>query len=142
MKSRSAMAVGTLAIVLAAMPAAADDLSKADRFLCAGEEVTACTIDGECQSGSPAQFNVPHFIVVDLEDEKLSTTEASGENRHTPILHVTREDGLIVLQGLEMERAFSFNIDEATGEMTAAVAHPGLFVGAFGVCTPLPVAQD
>ena len=74
--------------------------------------------------------------------ETLSTTEASGENRRTPIRHLTREGGMIVLQGFEMERAFSFNIDEATGVMTAAVARPGLFVGAFGACTPLPVDHD
>ena len=41
-----------------------------------------------------------------------------------------------------MERAFSFNIDEVTGAMSVAVARPGLFVGAFGGCTPLPVGAD
>ena len=142
MKSRTHVALGALAILLGAMPAAADDLTGAQLILCAGEEVTACTVDGECENGSPSKFNVPQFIVVDLENETLSTTEASGENRRTPIRHLTREDGMIVLQGFEMERAFSFNIDEATGMMTAAVARPGLFVGAFGACTPLPVDHD
>jgi hypothetical protein len=142
MKTRTAVAVGALAILLGAIPAAADDLTGAQLILCAAEEVTACTADGECESGSPSKFNVPQFIVVDLEDETLSTTEASGENRRTPIRQLTREDGMIVLQGFEMERAFSFNIDEATGMMTAAVARPGLFVGAFGACTPLPVDHD
>ena len=99
-------------------------------------------MNGECESGPPSQFNIPDFIVVDLEARLLKTTDASQENRQTPILHLTREDGLIVLQGLEMERAFSFNIDEASGTLTAATARPGLFVGAFGACTPLPVDHD
>ena len=142
MKISFGVAAGAVALILTAMPAAADDLTGADRFLCTAGEVTLCTMDGECENGPPSQFNIPDFIVVDLEARLLKTTDASQENRQTPILHFTREDGLIVLQGLEMERAFSFNIDEASGTLTAATARPGLFVGAFGACTPLPVDHD
>jgi hypothetical protein len=99
-------------------------------------------MDGECTSGPPWEINVPDFIEVDLEARLLKTTEASGENRQTPIPRIIREGGMIVLQGFEMGRAFSFNIDEASGTMTAAAARNGLFVGAFGVCTPLPVNGD
>jgi hypothetical protein len=99
-------------------------------------------MDGECTSGPPWEFNVPDFIEVDLEAGLLKTTEASGENRQTPIPRIIREDGMIVLQGFEVGRAFSFNIDESSGTMTAAAARNGLFVGAFGVCTPLPVNGD
>ena len=121
---------------------AADDLTGADRFLCAPGEVTVCAMNGECTSGPPWEFNVPDFIEVDLEAGLLKTTEASDENRQTPILKIIREDGLIVLQGLEMGRAYSFNIEEASGTMTAVAARNGLFVGSFGVCTPLPVNSD
>ena len=99
-------------------------------------------MEGECARGPPWEYTVPDFIEVDLEAGLLKTTEASQENRQTPILNTTREDGSIVLQGFEMGRAFSFNIDEASGEMTAVAARDGLFVGAFGVCTPLPVNSD
>lgn len=129
-------------LMFAVVPAAADDLTGADRFLCAPSEVTVCAMDGECTSGPPWEFNVPDFIEVDLEAGLLKTTEASGENRQTPIPRIMREDGMIVLQGIEMGRAFSFNIDQASGTMTAAAARNGLFVGAFGVCTPLPVNGD
>ena len=136
------MVAGVVALMFAAAPAAADDLTGVDRFLCAPGEVTVCAMDGECASGPPWEFNVPDFIEVDLEDGMLRTTEASEENRQTPIPRIIREDGMIVLQGFEMGRAFSFNIDEASGEMTAVAARDGLFVGAFGVCTPLPVNSD
>ena len=142
MKTVSGRIVGALLAIFAAMPVAADDLTGADRFLCTPGEVTVCAMDGECTSGPPWEFNVPDFIEVDLEAGLLKTTEASGENRQTPILRIIREDGLIVLQGLEMGRAFSFNIEEASGTMTAVAARNGLFVGAFGVCTPLPVDGD
>ncbi len=142
MKTVSELIVGAMLAMFTAMPVAADDLTGVDRFLCAPGEVTVCAIDGECTSGPPWEFNVPDFIEVDLEAGLLKTTEASGENRQTPILRIIREDGLIVLQGLEMGRAFSFNIEEASGTMTAVAARNGLFVGSFGVCTPLPVDGD
>jgi hypothetical protein len=134
--------LGVMLVIFAVVPAAADDLTGADGMLCAPGEVTLCAIDGECTNGRPWEFNVPDFIEVDLEARLLKTTEASGENRQTPILHIVRQDGMIIMQGFEMGRAFSFNIDEASGTMTAAAARNGLFVGAFGVCTPLPVNGD
>jgi hypothetical protein len=142
MKTTIELMVGAMLAMFAAMPVAADDLTGADRFLCASGEVTVCAMDGECTTGPPWEFNVPDFIEVDLEAGLLKTTEASEENRQTPITRIIREDGLIVLQGLEMGRAFSFNIEEASGTMTAVAARNGLFVGAFGVCTPLPVDGD
>ena len=115
----------------------ADDITGHDRFLCSIGDVTMCTVDWECETDAPARFNIPDFIVFDLDAGLLQTTEASHENRQTPILSISREDGLIVLQGLEMGRAFSFNIDEASGVLTAAAAKAGQFSGAFGVCTPI-----
>lgn len=136
---------GLALTVILALPGSvmwADDLSGSDRFLCSIGEVTMCTVDWECETDLPSRFNIPDFIEFDLEAGLLKTTEASHENRQTPILYITREDGLIVLQGLEMGRAFSFNIDEVSGVLTASASKPGQFSGAFGVCTPLPVAHQ
>ena len=52
-----------------------------------------CNIDWECETNSPSRFNIPDFIEFDLEAGLLKTTEASHENRQTPILSVSREDG-------------------------------------------------
>jgi len=114
----------------------ADDITGQDRFLCSIGDVTMCTMDWECETDTPSRFNIPDFIVFDLEAGLLKTTEASHENRQTPILSISREDGQIVLQGLEMGRAFSFNIDEVSGLLTASASKAGQFSGAFGVCTP------
>ncbi len=142
MDRRVATLLVALTLALASSPVVADDLTGYDRFLCSIGDVTMCTMDWECEIASPSRFNIPDFIEVDLDAGLLKTTEASHENRQTPIRHVTREDGLIVLQGLEMGRAFSFNIDEVTGVLTAASARPGVFFGAFGACTPLPAEDD
>jgi hypothetical protein len=79
-------------------------------------------------------------IQVDLGSKTLSTTEASGESRSTPIKSVEREEGLIFLQGIEKGRAFSFVIAEEDGMASVAVARDGLSVAVFGACTPMPVS--
>lgn len=81
-------------------------------------------------------MNIPDFIEVDLTAKVLKTTPASGENRKTPILHLEREAGIIYIQGVERERAFSIVITEKSGSLTAAVAREDDVVTVFGACTP------
>ena len=126
-----------LIFVLAWAPVLADDLTGADNLLCTAVEVNICFETGECDDGPPWNFNIPQFIEIDLEDRTLSTTQASGENRSTPIKHLQRADGIIVIQGFENERAFSFLIGEESGILTVAVARDGIGVTVFGACTPL-----
>jgi hypothetical protein len=131
----------TVLLVLASVTVWADDLTGSSRFLCTSVQATACDEDGECWIDLPWNINVPQFIEVDLDARRLSTTKASGENRTSPIEHLTREDGTIVLQGFEMGRAFSFVITEQTGRLTAAVAAEAGAVAVFGACTPLAAAS-
>ena len=95
---------------------------------------TEMVLDMLNEIGDPK--NVPQFIEVDLEAKRLATTEASGENRQTPIEHLRRVDGNIVFHGFEMGRAFSWVIDEASGRVTVAIATDGISVAIFGACTP------
>ncbi len=127
----------TVLLALGGQVVWADDLSDSNRFLCASVQATICFEDGECLVDLPANLNVPAFVEVDLEAQQLSTTKASGQNRVTPIKHVNREDGDIFLQGFEMGRAFSWVINEQTGQVTVAVAFEGVAVAVFGACTPI-----
>lgn len=120
--------------------APADDLAGVERLLCVTVEVTACSEESLCEAVSPEELNVPRFLEVDLAGRLLSTTKASGEDRQTRIEHLRREDGLIVLQGVERGRAFSIMISEASGKLTASVARENLGVVVFGACTPAPAA--
>lgn len=129
-----------LALALAVFPARGDDLTGANRFLCASVQATRCTAE-DCLVSAPWEWNIPEFIQVDLDSKMLSTTKASGTFRKTPIKHVERENGLIVLQGVEAGRAFSFVITQETGFASVAVAREGITVGVFGTCTPLGAAR-
>ena len=135
--------LGLIVVVAAALapPAAADDLTGQNRILCTAVEVTRCLESGTCTSELPWNLNIPQFIEIDLTAKTFSTTKASGENRSTPIRSLVREEGLLVLQGFEAGRAFSFVIHEESGMVSVAVARDGLTVSIFGACTPMPQAS-
>jgi hypothetical protein len=129
-----------LLILAAPASASADDLTGQQTFLCSAAQAAVCTDYGDCETAAPWDLNIPQFIEVNLKDKTLSTTKASGENRSTPIRTLVREDGQIVLQGVEAGRAFSLVIIEKTGDLSVAVAREGKAVAVFGECTPMPTA--
>jgi hypothetical protein len=55
-----------LIFVAVALPAAADNLTGADSFLCAAVQANVCTTDGQCKTGPPWGWNMPDFVIVDL----------------------------------------------------------------------------
>lgn len=127
-----------LASLAAIVPviAQADNLTGADRFLCASSRVVRCYSVGDCDAGPPWEWNMPSFIQVDLKKKLLSTPAASAEQRRSPITQVVREAGQIIVQGAEGGRAMSMVIDEETGLASSAIALDGITVNVFGACTP------
>ena len=118
--------------------AQADNLAGADRFLCASSRVVRCYSVGDCDSGPPWEWNMPSFIQVDLKKKLISTPAASAEQRRSPLTHVQREAGQIIVQGTENGRALSMVIAEETGLASSAIALDGITVTVFGACTPAP----
>jgi len=130
----------TVSLVFTAPAAHADDLTGASRFLCSVVSVGRCDVDG-CAVDTPEGTLIPQFVIVDLGAKLLSTTPASGENRSTPIESLRREGGLVVLQGLENGRAFSFVVAEKSGSASVAIAREELVLAVSAVCTPLPASR-
>jgi hypothetical protein len=129
------------ALLLAASPLAlADDLTGASRFLCSAVSVGQCDANG-CETSTPDDATIPQFVIVDLGAKLLSTTPASGQNRTTPIESLQRESGLIVLQGLQNGRAFSFVIGEKSGAASVAIAREELVLAVSAACTPFSKTQ-
>lgn len=127
-----------LAVILTSTPASAwaDDLTSTDKFLCTATQATRCSMEEDCWSGPAWEWNIPQFIEIDFKKKQVSTTEASGEHRATPIKNLARENAVTHLQGIEGGRAFSFVIDELTGSMSVAVATKDGTTSVLGSCTP------
>jgi hypothetical protein len=133
--------IPVLVLLLASTQLLADDVSGADTMLCTSVQAALCSAEGECQTGPPWNWNIPQFIIIDMKDNSIKTTEASGDSRATPFKQVTREEGLIFIQGVQNSRAFSLVIAEEDGLISAAIALDGLSVNVFGACTPVPVVN-
>ena len=140
LKIQRALPLVALIVITQVPSLSADDVSEADRLLCASIEATRCSLDG-CETGDPVMWNIPQFVIIDLANKRLQTTAASGENRATPITTLVREDGHIFIQGIEGGRAFSLVIHEASGELNAATASTHSATAVFAACTPLPVGD-
>ena len=138
---RSVMVPAIVAMLLAVVPSAAEDLSDAEKILCAGVQATYCDTTGDCEIGMPWNWGMPQFVEIHLDDKMMRTTPAAERPRQTPIRTLEREGGEIYIQGVENGRAFSFVIDELGGVASIAIAADGLTVSVFGACTPMPGAE-
>lgn len=121
--------------LLYAGAAFADDVSGSDALLCYGLTAARCETGEACQAVEPWQLNIPDFVKLDLRGKRIQTTAGSPEQRETPLQNVQRSNGTILLQGVQGDRAFSWLIDETSGEGTLAVAGHGQGVTVFTVCT-------
>ena len=119
----------------AALPAAAENVEGVNDLVCATAQAQICFETNECYQATPFELDVPDFVLIDLKKKTISTTEASGAKRTSEASKVERADGLIMMQGIEDGRAFSFVIDESTGRLSAAIARDGFTVSVFGACT-------
>ena len=119
----------------------ADDIRGQDRILCSASQATLCDDEAGCKASTPWSLNIPAFIEIDLKDKTFATTKASGESRSSPIRSIVRDGGLLILQGIEGGRAFSFVIGEEEGLATVAIARDGSTVTVFGACTSVAVGK-
>ena len=65
--------------------AAAEDVRDSDRIVCATQEVILCVEHGDCFNLIPDDLSIPDFLVIDLKEKTLSTTDASPNPRTSEI---------------------------------------------------------
>jgi hypothetical protein len=123
-------------MLVLAGPAAADDLTGETKILCTVMQANECRPDDGCLTGAPWNYNIPLFVELDLDAKTISTTKASGEKRSTLLKNIQRDGELLILQGYENGRAFSFIVSEPTGVLTVSVAVDDGGMVVFGACTP------
>lgn len=137
-RSQQYLRIGwSIAASIACTAAVADDLSDAEELICYGWSAARCHVDGGCDETAPWLLNLPDFLKVDLDRGVAENTGAPEQRRVTEIDSITRRDGLIVMQGHQENRAFSWLITEATGEGTLTVSTPDSGLTVFTICTPI-----
>jgi hypothetical protein len=130
------IAAGVMGLVYGGA-ALADDVSGSDTLLCYGLSAARCETGEGCETVEPWRLNLPDFVKLDLRGKRLQTTAGSADQRETALQTVTRDNGTILIQGSQGERAFSWLITETSGEGTLSVAAHGQGVTVFTVCTAI-----
>ncbi len=118
----------------ASQPAVAATTDGMAPLLCAPAIILECAADGTCARTTHEVANLPPFVKVNPKGNVISTMD---EGRTSPIKHMERLDGKIILRGGEGARAWTVIVSEATGKMSAAVSAEEHGFLIFGACTPL-----
>jgi hypothetical protein len=127
-----------LAVLPLSLSSMATDLNESKPLLCATIDAIEC--DGrtsECQVGTAEMVNLPQFVRIHVKERKIETVRQGGGGLSSTIMDQKREDGKLILQGMEGGRGWSLVIVEETGKMSAAIAGDHVSFVVFGNCTTL-----
>lgn len=133
---KHAIPIQFLVAALAVAPSlSAENVSESERIVCASQTAVLCVETAECFRIMPEEVDLPRFMLVDTEKHTLSTTRLSDRPRSTEADRFVRENGRILMQGIERGRAYSLSIEEDLGLLTAVMAKDGVSLSVFGDCT-------
>lgn len=131
-------AAGVAAMVfLAPMPVSAAGLDGTGNLICSTNDVVACAEASACQMGQAKNFDLPQFVVVDVEASVIRGTQLSGIAEISPIKNMEVSGDHLILQGVENGRGWGISINGKTGDMAASLVGDALSFLVHGACTPI-----
>lgn len=138
MMSRNLFSMVLIALAALIVPAAgmAEDFDGSRPLLIAIIDVIECHPGGDCEKVSPRDARIPRFFEVDFKAKEISEIGDAEEERRTEIQRMTRQEGVLILQGAQNGRGWSVSITEANGDAVIAVTDPLSGFVLFGACTP------
>ncbi len=132
-KPISIILLTSMFIALHQLAAAAFDGS--EPLLCAVIEVAECDVESGCRKGTVESMDIPQFIRIDFEKNRISGKVEAGRKKESEIKNLERVDGKLIMQGVEGGRGWSMVISENTGKMSATASEDQFGFVVFGACT-------
>jgi hypothetical protein len=120
------------AFCVGAAPAVSADFDGSKALICSSIEAHDCELGVTCLRKVAEDLNVPQFIRLDFAKKTLS-----ARGRTSQMQNYQRSGGMLILQGVENDRAFSVTINEQSGKLVGAIAADEEGYMIFGACTPL-----
>lgn len=106
-------------------------------LVCSTIETYDCEIGADCIKGLAQDIDVPQFFFLDFEKGHARSVRATGEERTSSIASMATDSGELILQGVQLGRAWSATISQEGGKMVLAVAGDGVAFIVFGACTAM-----
>ncbi len=120
-----------LAVVLIPVMGIGEEMPKT--MLCSVLKTVDCPMGEKCWRGSAKDLNFPQFVTLNFAEKIISGKLHDGQNKTATIDKIIRNDGKIILQGME-KRAWNLTLLEATGEFSASATDEDKVLGVFGAC--------
>ena len=117
------------------LPANAADFDGSKPFTCSPTRVVVCEHDGNIEKDTAEDVNLPKAIVIDVAKKILQAKSSSGETRETAIEKVRHENGTLILEGVQLGKAWHAVINEQTGKTTITGATDDTAFVVFAACT-------
>jgi len=125
-----AVCVGLLGTSLAR----AGDFDGSKPLICAVLKVVACPQGEEPLVGDAETVDLPQFFHIDFEKKLITGKGPEGDSRQTKIETMVRQDGKLILQGIQQGKAWAAIIDEETGKVVITGLDAGIGIVVFGAC--------
>ncbi len=120
------------------LPLPATGLDGSAPLLCATIDAIECGgPSAECYMGAAETVNLAQFFRIDLKEKKIEAIRQGGKSLRSTIMNHQRENGKLILQGIEGGRGWSLVIVEKTWKMSATIAGDQVGFIVFGNCTTL-----
>jgi hypothetical protein len=113
----------------------AGDFEGSKPLICAVIRTIECAPDGNCKKGTAEHIDIPQFLMIDFEKKTISSTPEAGPVRITKIRNMVREEGNLILQGVQKGKAWNMIINEVTGKVTLSASDDQVGFVVFGACT-------
>ncbi|QCP54841.1 hypothetical protein FAZ95_26160 [Trinickia violacea] len=110
----------------------AGDFDGSKPLLCATIDGHACDPGLACERALPADLGAPRFLSIDFTKKIIS-----GPNRATPIVSMSKAQGQILMQGTELDFAWTVALDTSDGEITLTLTNRHDALVLFGDCTAM-----
>ena len=122
---------------VASVAANAQGFDSSQPLICASMEAYDCVQGSDCVRGTVDSVDAPQFIRLDFEQMVARATRPGGEERTAKIESMTREEGKLILQGVQLGLGWSMVITQESGTMVLTAAGEQVAFVIFGACTPL-----
>ena len=134
----STIGIAILATVLNNTTARAADFDGTKPIICSVTQVVVCPRTGEIEKETAEGVNLPQFFFIDVQNKIVTAKGPSGDVRNTKIEAARHESGSLILEGVQLGKAWNAVINEQNGKATITGSTPDTAFVVFAACTVSP----